>query len=58
MFRPALQSNDAPVLQKLVSKAEVVQLYRYPGISGSKAETLLRKVRMLAEPSLENLSIP
>ena len=37
--------SDVSVVNKLIGKAEVVQLFRYPGLSDSAAKTLLRKVR-------------
>ena len=33
------------VTSKLASKADVIQLYRYPGLSSSAAQTLLRKAK-------------
>jgi hypothetical protein len=39
--------QDDPVKAKLTSTAEVVQLYRYPGMSESAANTLLHKVSAL-----------
>lgn len=39
-----MQSASADVVTKLRSKSEVIQLYRYPGLSESAAHTLLRRV--------------
>ncbi len=44
--QPDVGSATAAAVSKLVSKSEVVQLFRYPGLSDSAAQTLLRKVRI------------
>ena len=43
---PSEKGTEAEVHQKLSSKAGVIQLYRYPGLSDSALHTLLRKVRL------------
>ncbi len=45
---PASKQTTADTLQQ---PAEIVQLYRYPGLSKSAAATLLRKVAPTALPS-------
>ena len=34
-------------MSKLTSKGDVIQLYRYPGLSDSAIKTLLRRVRII-----------
>lgn len=40
----ASEAATSAVVTKLVSNTDVVQLYRYPGLTHSAAKTLLRKV--------------
>lgn len=37
-------ATSGSVLDKLSSKSEVIQVYRYPGLSESALKTLLQKV--------------